>query len=154
MALNYSKISIPNGARDVAIDLTGDLETSETVDVDPTAISSDGDFLVASGAIANGLRIEKDEGGYIEIGKGVQFHIATATATEYADYTSFPAEGSEGTYYYAGEEGTMWTWDATDEAYEEVEIPDSVDVRVWFQGTSGTAERHKITIALTPALDR
>lgn len=64
------------GLRDNAIDLTGWLETSETVaTVEMT--SPDVSLLTISNSQSNPAPITKEIGGTIAIGKGVQFQLAT-----------------------------------------------------------------------------
>ena len=64
------------GTRDDAIDLTGWLETSETVDT-VVMTSSDDALLTVTNAIKNPTPITKEDGGVIATAKGVQFQLAT-----------------------------------------------------------------------------
>jgi len=75
--LVFSSISALNsGTRDVAVDCTDALETSETVNAIEVT-SSDVNVLTATGAIANAAVITKENGDTIAIEKGFQFQIAT-----------------------------------------------------------------------------
>ena len=74
--LSSTETSGVGGTRDDAIDLTGWMETSETVaTVEMT--SSDDSLLTVSNAQANAAAITKEDGGVIATGKGVQFQLAT-----------------------------------------------------------------------------
>jgi len=152
MALKLTPMSIPNGTRDIAADLTKVLETSETVTGTPVAVSSNSTILSTASVGKNTAVITKEDGNTIAIGKGVQLKIATTSATVYADLSGFPGTGASGTYYYASDTGVMWEWDVTNAAYTKTPIPSSVDVRVWFDGNSGTSSRYKIIIPIKPDL--
>ena len=79
--LKFSSISALNsGTRDVAVDCTDLLETSETVStIDVT--SSDDAVLTATNQQVTTAVITKENGDTIAIGKGFQFQIATQDST-------------------------------------------------------------------------
>ena len=75
--LVFSSISALNsGTRDVAVDCTDALESSETVST-IVVTSSDDTVLTATGGIPNPAVITKENGDTIGITKGFQFQIAT-----------------------------------------------------------------------------
>ena len=84
------------GTRDDAIDLTGWLETSETVDT-VTIVSPDDTVLTVSNTQKNSVPIDKEDGGTIAIAKGVQFQLATqATVTKRTLNLDMFVEGNSG----------------------------------------------------------
>ena len=93
----------PGGKRDDAIDFSGMLENSETIDTDGVDVTGSEDaVLLMTDAIRNPTAITADDGSTIAVGKGVQFRLATQTEVEYRevtfDMTITGNSGSQETY--------------------------------------------------------
>ena len=97
-AIDFGEISSATvGDRlDLAVDLSGALEDSETI-TSQNVVSSDTDVLVVSLQAVNEAVITMENGDTIAIGKGVQFRVTVQKEAKRDITFTIPITGNSGT---------------------------------------------------------
>ena len=93
MSTVYDSISSPDGERDLILDLTLFLETSEVVTGTPVITASDPTVLEFSNIVVNSSITEDG----VAVGKGILYHVKTLVESKIQQNFSIAYVGSTGT---------------------------------------------------------